>query len=210
MDDRTCVPRDATVAVLGVVAFVGLAVGLAGLAVNRWLAVIGFAPGSVALAVAACSGLLHSRGRAAFPIAFLAVLTASLVTLAVAAGFSAAGVFGWTAMAAFVFPFGIGLSYALGVARTARQRWIVVAALSVLGELFVAAAVLDSNTHWETEGIATLFGVAFIPVAALLALPLYYVGASTRDGSHDEALSRRPLVAVAAVILAVATTALLV
>lgn len=201
-------PRDIKVAALGAVGFFGLAVGIAGLAVNRWLAVLGFAPGSVALAVAACSRLFRSRERVSFPIAFLAVLTASLVPLAVAAEFSTAGLFRWTAMAAFVFPFGIGLGYALGVARTARQRWIVVAALGVLGELFVAGAVLDSNTHREVEGLATLFGVAFIPVAALLALPLYLFGASIRDEFHDGTLSRRPLVAAGAILLVVAAVAL--
>lgn len=203
-------PRDLKVAALGAVAFLGLAVGVAGLAVNRWLAVIGFAPGSVALAVAACSRQFRSQGRSSFPAALLAVLTASLATLAVAAGFSAAGVLRWTAIAAFVFPFGIGLAYALGVARTARQQWIVVATLGVLGALFVGAAVLDANTQREVEGLATLFGVAFIPVAALLALPLYLLGASIRSEFHDEVPSRRPLVVAAAVLLVAAAAALLV
>lgn len=192
--------RDSSAVLLTAAGLLALALGLFGAVLGvRQVALTGLVAGSVPLAVAACSRRFRSRKSTAFPTALLAVLAAGAVVFAVAAGFSPDGVFTWGAIVSFVFVFGTGVAYPLGVARTVRQRWIAVAALAVLGELFVAAAVLDSNTHLESEGIATLLALAIVPVAVVIAVVLYRHGASLRRRFHGEGEpARRPLVVAAA------------
>jgi len=181
-----------------------LAFGVGGLVTSIWaLVVLGFGAGSLALALAAAVWRFRSREQVSFPLALLATGLTATVTVTTAARFSVERAFGWGAIVGAVVVAGLGLAFALGVARTTRQRWIVVAALAMLGELFVAAAVLDWNTHLEAEGLATLLGVAAVPLLALLTLPLYLVGAGTRravygNGDDHNLTAHRPLLAAVA------------
>jgi hypothetical protein len=198
--------RDANGILLTTAGVLALALGVGGLLTTVWpLVVLGLGTGSLALALAAAVWRFRSKGRVSFPLALLATVLPATVTVAAATRFSVERAFGWGAIVGAVVVAGLGLAFALGVARTVRQRWLVVAALALLGELFVAAAVLDWNTHLEAEGLATLLGVAAIPLLALLALPLYLVGARTRravqdddgENDHDEPAHRPLLAAVA-------------
>jgi hypothetical protein len=179
--------RDTNVILLGTASVLALAFGVGGLVTPIWaLAVLGLGAGSLALALAAAVQRFRSRERVSFPLALLATALPATVTVVTAARFSIESAFSWGAIVGAVVVAGLGLAFALGVARTTRQRWIVVAALAMLAELFVAAAVLDWNTHLEAEGLATLLGVAAIPLLGLLALPLYLVGAGTRRAVHAD------------------------
>jgi len=199
-------PRDSNVILLATAGVLALAFGVGGFVTSVWpLVVLGLGSGSLALVLAAAVYRFRSRGRVSFPLALLASVLPATVTVATAARLSVENAFGWGAIVGAVVVAGSGLAFALGVARTTRQRWVVVATLAMLAELFVAAAVLDWNTHLEAEGLATLLGVAVLPLLALLAVPLYLVGASTRravhdhrdDADHDDPAHRPLLVAVA-------------
>lgn len=182
-----------TAGVLGV----GLGVPVAVVGSSAFAAPL-VAVGTVALSVAACTRRFRDRGHVSFAFALLATLSAGLVTLAVAADLSVTGVFTWIAPVCLSFTSGTGLAYALGVARTARQRWIVAALLWLLGLPFVGAAVYDLNNHLETEGIATVIGVLLIPVVAAVAVLLYRHGASVRRTFDDREPPQRPLLVAAA------------
>jgi hypothetical protein len=208
--------ENANVILLGTAGMLALAFGIGGVLANVWpLVVLGLGAGSLALALAAAVWRFWSQERVSFRLALLATALPAAVTVAAAARLSVERAFGWGAIVGAVVVAGLGLAFALGVARTARQRWLVVAALALLGELFVAAAVLDWNTHLEAEGLATLLGVAALPPLVLLAVPLYLVGAGTRravhDGSdqHDEP-AHRPLLAAVALPWLAGTLALVV
>jgi hypothetical protein len=198
-------PRDSNVILLTTAGVLALALGVGGLVTSVWpLVVLCFGTGSLALALAAAVWRFRSRGRVSFPIAVLTATLPAAVTVAVAARLSVENAFTWGAVVGAVVVAGLGLAFALGVARSTRQRWVAVAALAMLGELFVAAAVLDWNTHLESEGLATLLAVAAVPLLALLAVPLYLVGARTRralrddsEDDHDDPAHRPLLVAVA-------------
>jgi hypothetical protein len=193
------VSRTWTGAVSATAGVLWLAIAVAGAVVDVLPVVaVGLAVGSVALAVAACSHLFRSRGRVSFPVAVLAAALPAVVTLAVSAGLFTLNVLGWVGVTVLVFVSGTSLAYPLGVARTRRQRRVVVVALALLGELFVAAAVLDRNTHLEAEGLATLFAVALVPVFVALAIPLYVAGATVRRGLHEGEPPREPLLAAVA------------
>jgi|GEM_PF-2491795 len=195
---------DSNVILLATAGVLALAFGVGGLVTSVWpLVVLGLGAGSLALALTAAVQRFRSREQVSFPLALLATALPAAVTVATAAQFSVERAFDWGAIVGAVVVAGLGLAFALGAARTTRQRWIVVAALAMLGELFVAAAVLDWNTHLEVEGVATLLGVAAVPLLALLALPLYLAGAGTRRAVHDEDSdhgepAHRPLLAAVA------------
>jgi hypothetical protein len=198
--------ENANVILLATADVLALALGVGGLLANVWpLVVLGLGAGSLALSLAVAVWRFRSRERVSFRLALLASTLPAAVTVAAATRLSVERAFGWGAIVGAVVVAGLGLAFALGVARTSRQRWLVVAALALLGELFVAAAVLDWNTHLEAEGLATLLGVAAIPLLALLAVPLYLVGAGTRravhsdggENDHDEPAHRPLLAAVA-------------
>jgi len=207
--------RDANVVLLATAGVLALGSGVGGLVTSVWpLVVLGLGTGSLALALATAVWRFRSRNRVSFPTAFLATGLPAAVTITAAARFSVENAFSWGAIVGAAVVAGLGLAFALGVARTSRQRWIVVGSLATLGELFVAAAVLDWNTHLEAEGLATLLGVAAVPVLVLLALPLYVVGASTRRSvEEDDCIddrAHRPLLAAIALPWAAGALALLV
>jgi len=195
--------HDSNVILLTTAGVLALAFGVGGLVTSVWpLVVLGLGAGSLALALATTVRRFHSRERVSFPTALLATALPAGVTVTAAAQFSVENVFSWGAIVGAAFVAGLGFAFTLGAARTTRQRWIVVAALAMLGELFVAAAVLDWNTHLEAEGLATMLGVAAVPLLALLSIPLYLVGVGTRrsvhdDSDHDEPAHRPLLAAVA-------------
>jgi hypothetical protein len=213
-------PRDSNVILLATAGVLALAFGVGGFVTSVWaLVVLGLGVGSLALALAAAVQRFRSRGRVSFPLALLASVLPATVTVATAARLSVESAFGWGAIVGAVVVAGSGLAFVLGVARTTRQRWVVVATLAMLAELFVAAAVLDWNTHLEAEGLATLLGVAVLPLLALLAVPLYLVGASTRRAVHDDRddadhdhddPAHRPLLAAVALPWVAGTLALVV
>jgi hypothetical protein len=173
--------ENANVILLATADVLALALGVGGLLANVWpLVVLGLGAGSLALSLAVAVWRFRSRERVSFRLALLASTLPAAVTVAAATRLSVERAFGWGAIVGAVVVAGLGLAFALGVARTSRQRWLVVAALALLG-------------------------VAAIPLLALLAVPLYLVGAGTRravhsdggENDHDEPAHRPLLAAVA-------------
>lgn len=196
---------------LAAVGILSLAAAVAGVIVGvPPVGAVGFALGSITLSMAACSHLFLSWGRVSFLGAGLAVTLSTVVTLGGTVWLVTGSVLTWAGVVTLVFVFGASLAYPLGIARTRRQRLIVVTALFVLGELFVAAAVLDRNTHLEAEGLATLAAVAVVPVFVVLAVPLYIAGSTVRRTLHDGEPSHEPLLFAAAVPWVAGVGALLV
>jgi predicted transporter len=195
-------PRLVALAAAGLLA---VALGVGGLLEGvGFVTVLGFGLGSLALSVAAVCWRWSTATPAnvaasrRFRVAFLAALVPGIVVPALAARSSPDAVFSWGVVTGVVLFVGVGLGLPLGVARTTRQQWTVVAALALLGELFVAAAVLDWNTHLESEGVATLLGLALVPIATLAAVGTYRLGA--RYGRVEGIdLPRRPRLAAMAV-----------
>lgn len=192
--------RTWTIEPLAAVGILSLAIAVAGVIVDvPPVGVAGFALGSVTLLMAACSHLFFSWERVSFVGAGVAVTLSAVMTLGVTAWLVPGSVLTFAGVVTLVFVFGTSLAYPLGIARTRRQRLLVGMALFVLGELFVAAAVMDQNTHLEAEGLATLAAVAVIPVFALMAVPLFAAGSLVRRRLHDGEPSPEPLLAAVAV-----------
>jgi hypothetical protein len=199
--------RHAWLVVLAVGGVLALGLGVGGLLENvGFVTVLGFSLGSLALSVAAacwlCSSAQGPGSRVATPderfrVALLAALVPGVVLLVVAAFESPETAVSWGIVVGAVVLVGAGLALPLAVARTARQQWTAVTGLALLGELFVAAAVLDRNTHLEAEGLATLASLGFVLVATVVAIGVYVVGV-TYGRADDVDPPRRPrLVAVA-------------
>lgn len=103
----------------------------------------------------------------------------------------------WGVAISIVFVGGMALAFALGATRSDRQQLAVIGALLVLVVLFVAAGIQEAMTSRLGEGIPMMLAIGFVPLAMLLAMPLYRAGERYRGGPADR--SHRLLLTAAAI-----------
>jgi len=106
-------------------------------------------------------------------------------------------VVGWDIAVSVVFVGGIIQAFALGAARNQGQQLALIGLLLALVVLFVAAGVKEARTSFPGEGIAMMLAIGFIPLALLLAIPLYRAGEQYRGAPADR--SHRHLLTAAAI-----------